>query len=102
MPAKYLVPGTLFLLAFQVVPVLYTVSTAFTNFGDGHRGSKQEAIVAIETASVTQAPGSAEYQLTVATTGDPAAGRWSSCSPTPTPAQISSAPRTGLRPLPTQ
>ena len=39
-PAKYLVPGTLFLIAFQVFPVLYTVSTAFTNFGDGHRGSK--------------------------------------------------------------
>ena len=30
--AKYLVPGTLFLLAFQVAPVLYTASTAFTNY----------------------------------------------------------------------
>ena len=47
-PAKYLVPGTLFLLAFQVFPVLYTMSTAFTNFGDAHRGSKQDAIQAIE------------------------------------------------------
>src|SRR5687767_957824 len=37
-PAKYLVPGTLFLLAFQVLPVLYTANTAFSNFGDGHRG----------------------------------------------------------------
>ncbi|ROT32078.1 ABC transporter permease subunit [Micromonospora sp. HM5-17] len=73
-PAKYLVPGTLFLLAFQVLPVLYTVATAFTNFGDGHRGSKQEAIVAIQTASVTQVPGSTEYALAVATTGDPATG----------------------------
>jgi arabinogalactan oligomer / maltooligosaccharide transport system permease protein len=66
-PAKYLVIGTLFLIAFQIVPIVYTVTTAFTNFGDGHRGSKQEAIVAIETASVTQAPGSAVYQLTIAT-----------------------------------
>ena len=73
-PAKYLVPGTLFLLAFQLFPVLYTASTAFTNFGDGHRGSKQEAIVAIQTTSVTQVPGSAEYALSVATTGDPASG----------------------------
>ncbi|GAB3797931.1 ABC transporter permease subunit [Micromonospora zhanjiangensis] len=73
-PAKYLIPGTLFLIAFQVAPVLYTASTAFTNFGDGHRGSKQDAITAIQTASVTQVPGSTEYQLSVATTGDPASG----------------------------
>ncbi|MEU6076979.1 ABC transporter permease subunit [Micromonospora sp. NPDC047074] len=73
-PAKYLVPGTLFLIAFQVVPVLYTASTAFTNFGDGHRGTKEDAIVAIQTASVKQVPGSAEYALSVATQGDPATG----------------------------
>ena len=73
-PLKYLVPGTLFLIAFQVFPVLYTASTAFTNFGDGHRGSKAEAITAIQTASVKQVPGSKEYALSIATTGDPATG----------------------------
>ncbi|MCG5440410.1 ABC transporter permease subunit [Micromonospora foliorum] len=73
-PAKYLVPGTLFLIAFQVFPVLYTASTAFTNFGDGHRGSKDDAVVAIQSSSVTQVPGSAEYALSIATTGDPATG----------------------------
>jgi arabinogalactan oligomer/maltooligosaccharide transport system permease protein len=73
-PAKYLVPGTLFLLAFQVLPVLYTASTAFTNFGDGHRGSKDEAIVAIQTSSVVRVPGSRTYALSVATPGDPATG----------------------------
>ncbi|MFE9191499.1 ABC transporter permease subunit [Micromonospora sp. NPDC007208] len=73
-PAKYLVPGTLFLIAFQVFPVLYTASTAFTNFGDGHRGSKDDAIVAIASSSVTQVPGSAEYALSIATKGDPATG----------------------------
>lgn len=73
-PAKYLLPGTLFLIAFQVVPILYTVSTAFTNYGDGHRGSKQDAVVAIQSASVRQVPGSVEYGLSVATTGDPATG----------------------------
>ena len=65
-PAKYLVPGVLFLLAFQIVPVLYTVATAFTNFGDGHRGAKADAIVAIESSSVQQVPGSTEYALSVA------------------------------------
>ncbi|NRQ34646.1 ABC transporter permease subunit [Nonomuraea sp. NN258] len=69
-PAKYLIPGTIFLLAFQVFPVVYTVTTAFTNFGDGHRGDKQEAIVAIETGSVRQAPGSPEYSLTAALRGE--------------------------------
>ncbi|MGP4099380.1 ABC transporter permease subunit [Nonomuraea sp. KM90] len=69
-PAKYLVPGTVFLLAFQVFPVVYTVTTAFTNFGDGHRGDKAAAITAIETGSVRQAPGSPEYSLTVALRGE--------------------------------
>jgi arabinogalactan oligomer/maltooligosaccharide transport system permease protein len=73
-PMKYLVPGTLFLVAFQVFPVLYTASTAFTNLGDGHRGSKADAITAIQTASVQQVPGSREYALSIATTGDPATG----------------------------
>src|SRR5262245_9206705 len=73
-PLKYLVPGTLFLLAVQLFPVLYTASTAFTNFGDGHRGSKQDAITAIQTASVVRVPNSTEYALSVATSGDPATG----------------------------
>ncbi|MEV4660913.1 ABC transporter permease subunit [Micromonospora echinofusca] len=73
-PVKYLIPGTLFLVAFQIIPVLYTASTAFTNFGDGHRGSKDDAIVAIQSGSVTQVPGSIQYPLTVATKGDPATG----------------------------
>src|SRR5882672_394952 len=69
LPLKYLIPGTLFLIACQLIPVLYTVSTAFSNFGDGHRGSKQDAVVAIQSASVKQVPGSAEYSLSVATKG---------------------------------
>ena len=73
-PMKYLLPGTLFLIAFQIVPVAYTVSTAFTNFGDGHRGSKEQAITAIQGASVKQVPDSTIYTLTLATDGDAATG----------------------------
>lgn len=65
-PVKYLLPGTIFMIAFQLIPVLYTVQVSFTNFGDGHRLSKPGAIAAIEAASVTQAPDSPEYNLTVA------------------------------------
>jgi arabinogalactan oligomer/maltooligosaccharide transport system permease protein len=74
LPAKYLVPGTLLLIAFQIVPVLYTASTAFTNFGDGRRGAKADAVAAIQRESLTQVPGSTEYSLRIATTGDPQTG----------------------------
>ena len=73
-PLKYLLPGTLFLIAFQIVPVVYTITTAFTNFGDGHRGTKEQAITAIEGASVTQVPDSTIYVLTLATDGDATTG----------------------------
>ncbi len=73
-PAKYLVPGVVFLLAFQILPVLYTMSTSVTNLSDGHRGDKDRAIAAIEAFSVTRDPDSPEYVLTVATTGDPNTG----------------------------
>ncbi|MDG4760152.1 ABC transporter permease subunit [Micromonospora sp. WMMD710] len=98
-PAKYLVPGTLFLIAFQVFPVLYTASTAFTNFGDGHRGSKDEAIVAIQTSSVTQVPGSTEYALSVATKGDPATGPLVFLVTDPATGTVSAGDTGGLRRL---
>lgn len=71
-PLKYLLPGTFLLIAFQLYPVLYTISTAVTNYGDGHLLSKSQAITTIEAASVTEVPGTARYQLSVATKGDPA------------------------------
>lgn len=73
-PAKYLLPGTLFLVAFQLFPVAYTVTTAFTNYGDAHRSSKEEAIRAVEGSSVRQLPDSPIYALTIAADGDPVAG----------------------------
>ena len=64
-PLKYLLPGTLFLIAFQIIPVVYTVTTAFSNFGDGHRGTKEEAITSIQGASVKEVAGAKTYKLTV-------------------------------------
>ncbi|MFC3993232.1 ABC transporter permease subunit [Actinoplanes siamensis] len=94
-PAKYLVPGTLFLIVFQIFPVLYTASTAFTNFGDGHRGSKADAITAIQTASVTRVPGSTEYQLKIVTKGD---GALAFLITDPATGQLSIGDSAGLRP----
>ncbi|WP_109471767.1 ABC transporter permease subunit [Ornithinimicrobium cavernae] len=63
---KYLLPGLILLALFQVWPIAYTVATAFTNYGDGHSLSKEEAIEAIQAQSVRPAPDSARYGMSVA------------------------------------
>jgi arabinogalactan oligomer / maltooligosaccharide transport system permease protein len=65
MPLKFLIPGTVFLLAFQVIPVAYTINVAFTNYSTGHILSKSEAISSIEANSLTEAPNSASYSMTL-------------------------------------
>lgn len=76
-PAKYLFPGLLLMLALQIWPLLYTVSMSFTNFGAGHLFDKDQAIASIEANSVREVEGSARYALNIAvpegadpTTGD--------------------------------
>jgi arabinogalactan oligomer / maltooligosaccharide transport system permease protein len=44
LPLKFLIPGTVLLLAFQVIPIFYTVNVAFTNYSTGHILTKDEAI----------------------------------------------------------
>ncbi|WP_308251233.1 ABC transporter permease subunit [Streptomonospora nanhaiensis] len=73
-PAKYLLPGTLLLIAFQIVPVVYTLSTSVTNYSDGHRGTKEQAIDQIEASSVVRTEDAEEYTLTVAARGSAATG----------------------------
>ena len=65
-PAKYLFPGLVFLVALQIWPIAYTVATSFTNYGDGHTLSKQETVDAIIANSVREVPGSPRYRLSVA------------------------------------
>ncbi|PPK92432.1 arabinogalactan oligomer/maltooligosaccharide transport system permease protein [Kineococcus xinjiangensis] len=68
-PAKYLLPGTLFLLALIIYPIIATLQLSFTNFGDGKRGTKEEAIASIIGSSVEQLPDSPVYALSVGTQG---------------------------------
>ena len=35
-PLKFLIPGTVFLLAFQIAPIVYNINIAFTNWSTGH------------------------------------------------------------------
>jgi arabinogalactan oligomer/maltooligosaccharide transport system permease protein len=73
-PLKYLLPGTLFLVAFIVYPMVSTVQLSFTNFGDGKRTGKEEAVAQIVGSSVQQLPDSPTYALSVGTTGSVTAG----------------------------
>ena len=74
LPAKYLVPGTLVLALFVVYPIVLTAKTSFTNYGDGTRNDKQTTVDQIVGSSVTRADDSPQYNLTIATDGDPASG----------------------------
>lgn len=65
LPAKYLTPGLIFLLVFQVFVLIYTVYVAFTNVSDGHNGSKQDAIAAIQRNNTDRVEGSPVYSVTV-------------------------------------
>jgi ABC-type sugar transport system permease subunit len=65
LPLKFLVPGTVFLLAFQVIPVVYTINVAFTNYSTGHILSRSEAIANIQQNSLTESANGASYSMTL-------------------------------------
>lgn len=67
-PLKYLAPGMLLLIAFQLWPIIFTASLAFTNYGDGHLISKEETITDIIAQSVKEVEGSERYRMSVAVT----------------------------------
>lgn len=63
-PAKYLVPGTIFALIFQVVPVIHNGYIAFTNFGTGNILTKPQAVENI-TSAVSTVPGATRFRSTI-------------------------------------
>jgi arabinogalactan oligomer / maltooligosaccharide transport system permease protein len=65
LPAKYLAPGLLFLLVFQVFVVGYSGYIAFTNYGDGHNSTKEAAVSSIIANSLKRVPESPTYRLAV-------------------------------------
>ena len=62
-PAKFLIPGTVFLLGFQIVPIVYTIEVAFSNYSTGHISSKPDAIKAIELNSLQPPPHGHQYEM---------------------------------------
>ncbi len=64
-PLKFLLPGTVFLIAFHVIPVIYSVDVAFSNYSTGHILSRSEAIASIQQNSLTEAANGASYSMTL-------------------------------------
>jgi arabinogalactan oligomer / maltooligosaccharide transport system permease protein len=65
LPAKYLAPGLVFLLIFQIFVVLYSGYVAFTNYGTGHNSTKEHAIQAIMLQAQERVPDSPTYEVSV-------------------------------------
>lgn len=65
LPAKYLTPGVIFLVIFQVFVLVYTGYIAFTNYGTGHNGSKEQAVSSLMASSLERVPDSPTYGVTV-------------------------------------
>jgi arabinogalactan oligomer/maltooligosaccharide transport system permease protein len=69
-PAKFIVPGTVFLIAFQIVPIVYTITVAFSNYSTGHVIGKGDAIKAIEQNSLEPPANGAQYAMAPARDAD--------------------------------
>jgi arabinogalactan oligomer/maltooligosaccharide transport system permease protein len=62
LPLKYLLPGLLLLLVFQIYTALYTGYAGFTNYGSGHLLSKEQAVEQL-TSKTTAVPDSPDYPV---------------------------------------
>ncbi|WP_193596829.1 ABC transporter permease subunit [Microbacterium sp. YJN-G] len=65
LPAKYLMPGLVFLFVFQIFAALYTGYVAFTNYGTGHNADKDSAVNALMLSAQERVPDSPSYDLTI-------------------------------------
>lgn len=70
LPLKYILPGLAFLLVYQVYVVAYTGYVAFTNYGDGHNSTKEQAIEALLVQNERRLEGSPSSPLTVVAEGE--------------------------------
>ncbi len=63
LPAKFLIPGTVFLIGFQLVPIIFTINVAFSNYSTGHIITKPQAIAAIKVNSLEPPPNGRQFDL---------------------------------------
>jgi len=65
LPGKYLTPGVVFLLVFQIFVVFFSGYIAFTNYGDGHNSTKADAIGVITVAAQKRVSDSPTYAVNI-------------------------------------
>jgi arabinogalactan oligomer/maltooligosaccharide transport system permease protein len=63
LPAKYLAPGVILLIAFQVYVLFFSAYTAFTNYGSYHNGDQSLAVSAIKAAGFGPVEGAPQYDV---------------------------------------
>jgi arabinogalactan oligomer/maltooligosaccharide transport system permease protein len=63
LPMKYLLPGLLFLLVFQLYTMVLTGYSSFTNYGTGHLDTKEAAIEALLQREERPIDSSPEYPV---------------------------------------
>ncbi|GAA1976636.1 ABC transporter permease subunit [Isoptericola halotolerans] len=67
---KYIFPGLVFLLVFQVFTMAYTVYVATTNYGTGHNSTQDQAVDALLIQNERPVEGGATYPLTILISDD--------------------------------
>ena len=70
LPLKFLLPGTLFMICFQIVPIAYTIDVAFSNYSIGHIASKADAVKQIELTSLQAPANGKQYTMAPARDAD--------------------------------
>ena len=63
LPAKFLIPGTIFLIGFQIIPILFTIDVAFSNYSTGHILTQGQAISAIKVNSLEPPANGRQYDI---------------------------------------
>src|SRR6478735_7430491 len=53
---KYLTPGIVLLVFFQIFTLVYTAYIGFTNYGTGHNGSKEQAVASLMRSALERVP----------------------------------------------
>lgn len=64
-PGKYLVPGLIFLLIYQVFVMGYTGYVSLTNYGQGHNSTKADAIESLLMTNTVRSEGSPDVVTAV-------------------------------------
>jgi len=61
--SKWLLPGTILLIIFQIYPILFTATAAFSNYSTDHFISRPEAIQSVVQSYIQQVPDSPQYSI---------------------------------------